>query len=172
MVALVLTAAVALMLTTESAVEAELTGRSTEALQADHIARAALEHAIWQNDNYACAGDFNVPTTVLGAHSYAASVTGAGVTTAYSLAADQDAWIRDDQPTSNKGGDSSLHIKDSQVEQPLYRFDLSSLPAGCTDQLGVASFYVSAEHPEGPVTVHRITTAWNEGDATWDSISG
>ena len=40
-VALVLVASIALLLTTESAVEAELTGRGTEALQADYLAQFA-----------------------------------------------------------------------------------------------------------------------------------
>ena len=50
-VAMVLIAAIALMLTTESVMEGDLTIRAAEALEADYLAQAALQHALWQNDN-------------------------------------------------------------------------------------------------------------------------
>ena len=56
--ALVLVASIALMLGTEGAVEAELTGRSTEALEVDYLAQAALQHALWQTNELSCSGDF------------------------------------------------------------------------------------------------------------------
>ena len=171
-VMLFLVASIATLLNHDSAIGANTTTGELEAARADYVAEAAMQHALWRSANNACMGDVTIPDTALGADSYSATITGAAGGTLYNLSADQDAWIRSDQPTNNKGGDSSLHIKDSQVEQPLYRFDLSSLPAGAQINFAVASFYVSSEHPEGPVTVHRITTGWNEADATWDSISG
>ena len=171
-VMLVFVAVTALLVSYDSSLKASMPAREAEASRADYVAQAGIQHAQWQNHNNACAGDFSIPTTALGQDNYAVSVTGGGATTAYTLSADQDAWIRDDQPTNNKGGDSNLHIKDSQVEQPLYRFDLSSLPAGAQINSAVASFYVSGEHPEGPVTVHRITAGWTEAGVTWDNING
>ncbi len=171
-VMLFLVASIATLLNHDSAIGANTTTGELEATRADYVAEAAMQHALWRAGNNVCMGDVTIPDTALGADSYSATITGAASGALYNLSADQDAWIRSDQPTNNKGGDSSLHIKDSQVEQPLYRFDLSSLPAGAQINFAVASFYVSSEHPEGPVTVHRITTGWNEADATWDSISG
>ncbi|MGI9234041.1 MAG: DNRLRE domain-containing protein, partial [Woeseiaceae bacterium] len=170
-VMLFLLATVAIMLTHGSAISARSASSELEATRADYVTEAAMQHALWRSANNSCMGDITIPATTLGSDSYTANATGAVAGTFYTLSADQDAWIRDDQPTTNKGGDSSLHIKDSQVEQPLYRFDLSSLPAGSQINSAVASFYVSGEHPEGPVTVHRITSAWNEGDVTWDSFN-
>jgi len=171
-VMLFLLASIAMLLNHDSAISANTASTELEAARANYVAQAGMQHALWSAQNNACMGDVTIPDTALGADSYSATITGAASGTLYNLSADQDAWIRSDQPTNNNGGDSTLHIKDSQVEQPLYRFDLSSLPAGAQINSAVASFYVSAEHPEGPVTVHRITTGWNEGDATWDSISG
>jgi len=171
-VALFLIATIAVLLTEGSAINANTASTELEAARAEYVAQAGMKHALWRAGNNACMGDVTIPATTLGNDTYTATITGAAAGTFYTLTADQDAWIRDDQPTTNKGGDSSLHIKDSQVEQPLYRFDLSSLPAGAQINYAVASFHVSGEHPEGPVTVHRITAGWNEGDVTWDSISG
>ena len=179
-VAMVLVAAITLMLTTESTMEANLTSRANEALEVEYLVEAALQHAIWQNDANVCSGDFSVPSTSLGAHSYAATVTGGGTTSAYSLTVDQDAWIRNDQPTTNNGAAATQHIRfeSGNVEQALYRFDLSSLPAGAQINSASASFYVGVggmgdgPHPEGPLTVHRVTTDWAEGDATWDTMNG
>ena len=72
-VGIVLIAAIAMMLATENAMQADLTTRATEALEADYVAQAALQHAVWQNHNNACGGDVNVPSTPLGAHTYSAS---------------------------------------------------------------------------------------------------
>ena len=178
MVGLVLVSALGLMLSNESALEADLTNRETEALQAQYLAQAALQHALWQTDSSACSADFGVPDTPLGDHSYAATVSGGGSTTTHNLVVDQDAWIRSDQPTTNNGSSGTLHIKDSQVEQPLIRFDLSSLPAGAQINSASASFFVLTSgmggggHPEGPVTVHRVTADWTEAGATWDNMAG
>jgi len=171
-VMLFLVASIATLLNHDSAISANTSSTELETARAEYVAQAGMQHALWRTENNACMGDMTIPATTLGNDNYTATISGAAAGTFYTLIADQDAWIRSDQPTTNKGGDSSLHIKDSQVEQPLYRFDLSSLPAGAQINFAVASFYVSGEHPEGPVTVHRITSGWNEGDVTWDSISG
>ena len=173
MVALVLVASIALLLSTEGRMEAELTGRGTEALQADYLAQAALQHAMWQNESLACSATSACRRRRSARTAIPHRSTGGGTTTAYSLSADQDAWIRDDQPTTNNGGDATPAYQESgKIEQPLYRFDLSTCRPAHRSTRRSASFYVSSEHPEGPVTVHRITAAWTEGDVTWDSFGG
>ena len=171
-VTLFLVATVAMLLNRDSAISANTSNAELDRARAEYVAQAAMQHALWRTQNNACMGNVTIPATAIGPDTYSALITGAASGTSYSLSADQDAWIRSDQPTTNNGGDSNLHIKDSQVEQPLYRFDLSSLPTGAQIHYAAVSFYVSGEHPEGPVTVHRITAGWNEGDVTWDSISG
>ena len=119
---------------------------------------------------------FVVPATTLDAGTYTATTTGLGTTTSYNLAVDQDAWIRSDQPTTNNGTNIDQHIRYQSgiVEHALYRFDLSSLSAGARVNSASAWFYIEAakEHPEGPITVHRVTTDWVETAATWDNMNG
>ena len=174
MLALVLVAAITLMLTTESAVEAERGGRSMEALQADYLAQAALQHALWRNANNACAGDFSIPTTPLGKHQYNATISGPGSTTAYSLSVDQDAWIRSDNPTANQSGDDQhIRLESGNLEYALLRFDLSSLPAGSRINSATAWLYLEGgkEHPEGPISIFPVNRDWTETGATWETMN-
>ena len=78
LVGLLVVASISLLLTTQGAVEADRTGRTTESLEADYVAQAALQHALWQNEALTCGGEFSLPSTALGAHSYLASASGGG----------------------------------------------------------------------------------------------
>lgn len=77
MVALVSIAAIALMLSAESALQAELGGRAAEALEAEYAAEAAMAHAIWQAEQSDCSA-YSLPATNFGAHSYSAAYSPAG----------------------------------------------------------------------------------------------
>ncbi len=94
-------------------------------------------------------GDVTIPATALGADSYSATVTGAAAGTAYTLAADQDAWIRSDDVTKNNGTGADQHIKfeGGNIEHALTRFDLSALPTGAQVNSAIAWFYVSTGGP-------------------------
>ena len=63
------------------------------------------------------------------------------------------------------------------LEYALYRFDLSSLPAGSQINSATAWLYVATGgpgggvFPEGQLTVHRVTSNWTETGATWDTMN-
>ena len=70
-----------------------------------------------------------------------------------------------------------LRMESGKLEYALYRFDLSALPAGAQINSASAWLYVTSAgpgggaHPEGPLTVHRVTADWTETGATWDTMS-
>ncbi len=175
-IALVVVASIILLINFQGASSVNRVASDLEANQAHYIAQAGMQHAIWQAQNSKCTGDFTIPTTTIGSDSYIASTTGGGTTTSYTLSVDQDAWIRSDDTTSNNGANADLHIRfeTGKVEQPLVRFDLSTLPANAQINSAALWFYIESgkEHPEGPVTIHRITSDWIESDVTWDSFNG
>jgi len=174
---------VAFLLNHESALGTGITGSNAEADRAEYIARAGMAHATWGGQNSGCAGDMGmttVPFGQAGTDSYTATVTSpGGSTTAYSLSADQDAWFRSDDPTVNNGTTADMHLRmeSGKLEYALYRFDLSSLPAGSQINSASAWLYVTnsgpggGAFPEGPLTVHRVTSDWTETGATWDTMS-
>ncbi|MGB5538984.1 MAG: DNRLRE domain-containing protein, partial [Gammaproteobacteria bacterium] len=138
-----------------------------------------LAHATWGAQNSGCAGDMGMTTVPFGqgaTGSYTATVTTpGGATTAYpSLAADQDAWFRSDDITNNNGTAITLHLRreSGNLEYAVVRFDLSSLSAGAQINSATARFYVKATkgHPQGPVSVHRVTADWTETGATWETM--
>lgn len=175
-----LIAVIAFTLNNQSAMDTDISFGHAEAELAEHVAHAGLAHATWGVQNSSCAGDMSmtsVPFGQTGAGSYTATVTTAGgTTTAYpNLAADQDSWFRSDDITNNNGGTTSTHhlrMETGNLEYAVVRFDLSSLPAGAQINSAVARFYIDEGkgHPEGPVTVHRVTADWIEASATWETM--
>lgn len=69
---LVIVAAVAMLLVTESTMESDRAGRGIESLQAEYAALAAIEHAQWHAEQDDCAA-YDLPTTPFGMHSYSAT---------------------------------------------------------------------------------------------------
>ena len=183
-IAIVLVATIAFLLNNQSAINVTETGDMLEAEQAEQLARAGQAHATWGAQNSGCAGDMAMTTVPFGqasTGSYTATVTTpGGATTAYpNLAADQDAWFRSDLPTVNNGTTADMHLRmeSGNLEYALYRFDLSSLPAGSQINSANVWLYVTptgpggGAHPEGPLTIHRVTSDWTETGATWDTMS-
>ncbi|MGI9262642.1 MAG: DNRLRE domain-containing protein, partial [Woeseiaceae bacterium] len=175
-VMLAIVAAMTLLVSYDSSVKASEPARQAEAARADYLAQAALQHAIWRSNNNACAGDISIPSTSFGVDNYSASVTGGGTTSFISSQVDQDAWIRNDDVTRNNGTNADQHIRfeGGRSEHALFRFDLSKLPANAQINSATAWFYVTTggEHPEGPITIHRVTESWTETGATWDTMGG
>ncbi len=144
-----------------------------EAERAEQVARAGLQHAAWQTRQAGCGPYTDITAEPLGQHSYTTTLTtDLASTSSYTRSVDQDSWIRSDQPTTNKATDDKLHIRfeSGVIERPMYRYDLSAVPANVDILSATAWFYVSKEHPEGPVDIHRLTADWTETDATWDSM--
>ncbi len=152
--------------------EIHLAAADAEVRRLDYVAQAGMQRALWQAENASCTGDFTIPATAIGPDTYSASTTGGGTNTVYTLLADQDAWIRSDNPTNTGGGDQHVRSEGINFERPLYRFDLSSLPPNAQVKSAIAWFYLESgkEHPEGPVTINRVTADWTESDATWEAL--
>jgi Tfp pilus assembly protein PilX len=172
-VLLTLVAGVAFTINHESALDSGITSSQLEAKQAEYVARAGLNHGLWLVGQQGCGPYTDLSNQPLDSHSYTTTLTtGLGSTTAYTLAVDQDTWIRSDQPTDNKATDGQLHIRYQTgiIERPMYRYDVSPIPADSSILSATAWFYVSAAHPEGSVDIHLMNADWTETDATWDSM--
>jgi hypothetical protein len=172
-----LVATIAFMINHENATNLKTLNNDFEAAQADYVVQAGMAHATWFVQRSGCAGDATMTAVPLGAHSYSATVTGGGGSnTAYDLSVDQDAWIRSDQVDTNNGGNADQHIRfeSGNIEQALFRFDLSSLTPGARINSASAWFYVkgTGTHPEGSLTVHKVTADWTEVGATWANMNG
>jgi hypothetical protein len=168
-----LVATSAFLLNNESALDTGITASNLEAKQAEHVAKAGLNHALWQAGQQGCGPYTNLTNEPLDTHSYTTTLTtGLGSTSSFTINVDQDTWIRSDQPTVNYANDSKLHIRFETgiIERPMFRYDLSPIAANSNILSATAWFYVSKEHPEGPVDIHMLTTDWTETDATWDTM--
>jgi hypothetical protein len=94
---------------------------------------------------------------------------GGGVNT---VTADQDSWIESNNPGNNHGTDNELKTRliAGGGFRSLYRFDLSTIPAGSSVVTATAYFWVSVTDGN-PVNVHRVTEEWTELGVTWDNIA-
>ena len=172
-VVITLVAAIALMMNTESAIETSTTGSEFDAQQARYVTEAGLNHALWQTAQQGCGAYSDLSNVSFGNDQYSSSlITDLGATTSYSVSVDRDTWIKSDSPTNNNAGDTVLHISNQSgiFERPMYRFDLTPVPANAAILSATAWFYVVKEHPEGFVDIHLITADWTETDATWGSM--
>ena len=175
-VALFLIATVAVLLTHDSAISANTSSREIEATRAQYVTEAGMQHALWRASNNACMGDITISAEPLGTDSYSVNITGAAAGTAYTLTADQDAWIRSDDVTKNNGTGATNHVKfdAGKIEQVLTRFDLATLPANAQITSAIAWFHLDSgqTHAEGAITVHEILSDWTETDVSWETFDG
>ena len=172
-VAIALIGVIAFLISRQSAIEVNLTAGELNTARAEYVAQAGLEHALRQHAQQRCGPYSDLTNYPFGSDEYDTKLShDLGGTANYSALTDQDTWIRSDNPTENKASDTKLHIRfeSGTIERPMYRYDLSSIPAKATILSARAWFYVVVEHPEGPVDIHRITADWAETDATWDSM--
>ncbi len=78
-----------------------------------------------------------------------------------------DTFLSPSRPTSNFGALSNLYVGNGNTA--LLQFNLSSLPAGTTaSQIASATLrvYVNRVYAPGTITLHPISSAWNEMSAT------
>ncbi len=93
---------------------------------------------------------------------------------AFTVYVDRDSYIKELAPQQNFGTEKELLAKTKPGDsfRVLYRFDLSTLPAGEAVTSAVATFYVSGGDPAGlPVNIYRITGNWTETGARWNNTS-
>jgi len=82
-----------------------------------------------------------------------------------------DAAIWSAYPNYNEGAGSNLWTGHSGgTARSLFRFDLSSIPAGSRIVSATASLYVSNAELTS-VNVHRVTAPWSESAVTWSSFA-
>ena len=165
-------AAIALLSNYESSLETNTTVIEQDARRALYVAEAGFAHGRWLAAQQGC-GPYTDLSETLGADLYDTKLTtDLGTTASYTLVTDHDAWLDGGNPGANNGTDANLHLRfvGGESERPVYRYDLSPLPANATILSATAWFFISKEHPEGPVNIHRLTADWTESDATWSSL--
>ncbi len=172
-VAIALIGVIAFLISRQSAIEVDLTTGEFNTARAEYVAQAGLQHALRQHAQQKCGPYSDLTNYPFGSDEYNTKlVHDLGGTANFSALTDQDSWIGSDNPTANNASDTKLEItfESGNIERPMYRYDLSSIPAKANILSARAWFYVVKEHPEGPVDIHPITADWTETDATWDSM--
>ena len=170
-VVITLVAAIALLMNTESALESNTAVSEVDAQQAQYVAEAGLNHALWLTQRQGCGPYTDLDDEPLGSDSYDSKLTtDLGSTTAVTINVDQDSWIRSDDPTVNKGADLRLHTRNEPVgtERPLIRYDLSPIAANTPILSATAWFHLKDPHPNyaGPVNIHLTSADWTEAPST------
>ncbi len=74
-VVITLVAAIALLMTTESALESNTAGSELDAQQAQYVAEAGLNHALWLNRQQGCGPYDNLTDEPLGNDKYSSNLT-------------------------------------------------------------------------------------------------
>ncbi|MDH3642224.1 MAG: DNRLRE domain-containing protein, partial [Gammaproteobacteria bacterium] len=169
-----LLAVVGIMINHEGALGTQRVASSLEAQRADHVAQAGFNHALWQLADDECGPFANVPTTPLGTDSYSATVTTVPVTqTKYSLSPDRDSWLSESAPDNNFGGDTELKVKNAPSDsmRAVYFFDLSAFAPGTRVASAKLKLHVNVYDDVDKVDIHRLTKAWLETDATWNTLA-
>ena len=173
--AIVLIATIAFMLTHESAINVDMTVNTEVAAEADQVAQAGLAHAVWGAQNSGCAGDMAMTTVPFAQGSYTATVdAGGSTTTQYTFTPDRDGIIEETTPDHNHADHDTIKVQNApdDIEQALYHYDLSSIPPDQRVVTATAWFYVDTEDPAGAVTLHPVTADWTEANLTWDAVGG
>jgi Tfp pilus assembly protein PilX len=173
-VVITVVAAIALLMNTESALESNTAGSELDAQQAQYVAEAGLNHALWLTQQHGCGPYSNLTDEPFANDKYTTALTtDLGSTTAFTISVDQDSWIRSDLPTENKGTDLKLHTRNEAagIERPLLRYDLSPIAAKASILSATAWFYITNAHAAGPIDIHLTSADWIETDATWDSMN-
>lgn len=97
---------------------------------------------------------------------------GAVITHTFRIPVAADAEVDTHDPDKNQGAEKEMKVlaDGAHIHRPLFRYDLSSVLPGSTVTSATAWFYVT-EKDENPVTVHRVTTRWEENVVTWNSFA-
>lgn len=83
-----------------------------------------------------------------------------------------DTWLKEAAPNEIHGSDKELSVKNKPGDnfRTLYRFDISSIPAGANVTRAELRLRVTGEDDSGdPVNIYRVTDAWSENTANWNN---
>ena len=173
MLAVALVAAVALMMNHEGVTNLRLLDNDLEGARAEYVAQAGIQHALWRAGQQGCGPYTDLSNEPLGGDTYTTGLTNdLGSTTRYTVAVDQDTWIRLGNPGQTNGDDDKLQVSQSggDFERALIRYDLSAIPADAPILSATAWYFVQEVHPEGSLNLHRLTANWIEAEASWDNM--
>jgi len=90
-------------------------------------------------------------------------------------AAGKDAWVYENQPTTNKGGDTDLVVGGCIAiadDRSYLQFDLTGIPSSIVvESVSLSLWYHGDALPSssGPVGAYRVTDSWDEGTITWNN---
>jgi len=85
---------------------------------------------------------------------------------------DQESWVEEGSPDNNNGtyAEPITNLKAGDEKRTIYRFDLSTIPAGSSVSTATAHFWVTQANGN-PVDVHRVTDVWTELGVTWNNTA-
>ncbi|MHC4713423.1 MAG: putative Ig domain-containing protein [Planctomycetota bacterium] len=84
----------------------------------------------------------------------------------------EDAWISEDYPGTNFGGDGDAHLQFSTQDRQLHKFDLSPIPQDATVSSATLYIYVFDEGSGGSeISAYRVITPWVESQVTYSQAS-
>lgn len=87
------------------------------------------------------------------------------------LSANADSWILQSSASQNYGQDSVLKVdtKSATNARALVRFNLPSIPAGCTVTSAKLRLYATSYKTGRTLKAHRLASAWAEGSVNWNN---
>ncbi len=83
-----------------------------------------------------------------------------------------DTYVDENAPTANFGGGASLLLRsrfNNKNQRALVRFNLPSIPAGCSLTGASLKLFASAFDPGRTIDVFRAGGAWAEGTVDWNT---
>jgi hypothetical protein len=86
--------------------------------------------------------------------------------------ASADAWIDENSPANNKGGDSILKVQSKGPRdnfRALVRFGLPAVPQGCVVQSSTLRLYAASARTGRTLHALRLASAWSENQVTWSN---
>jgi CSLREA domain-containing protein len=89
------------------------------------------------------------------------------------VAANADAWLEQNSPSSNKGSDSVLKVKSQGATdnfRTIIRFNTpATLPSGCIIESATLRLYAESSVSGRTLQALRVTGNWTEGGVTWNN---
>jgi hypothetical protein len=107
--------------------------------------------------------------------TYAWTIQAPNCGSAQTVGSNQDAWIVQNDPTKNNGGDSILKVMSKSGNsnmRALIRYNLPTAPAGCVLDTAVMRLYAGGYKENRTIEVIRADVAWTEGGVNWSNQPG
>jgi hypothetical protein len=99
-------------------------------------------------------------------------LVGLSATSSQTLTAVADTGINQAAPTQNNGSAANLFVQSasgSGNRRSLVRFDLPTMPTGCTVTAATLSLYNQSPTPARVIEVSAAATSWTEDAVTWNT---